>query len=85
MISSEFVGAIPMIARLFKGLGVPMDWIDSLDAETMVQTIGDKTGLVFVENAASATDMERIQKFLLPDFKRCTSRITPVTEAPIVD
>ena len=32
-----------------------------------------------------ATDMERIQKFLLPGFKRCTSRITPVTEAPIGD
>lgn len=30
-------------------------------------------------------DVEKIQKFLMPGFKRCTSRITPVSEAPIVD
>ena len=29
LISSAFVGAIPMISRLLKELGVPIDWIDS--------------------------------------------------------
>ena len=28
-------------------------------------------------------DMEAIQKFLFPGFKRCTCRITPVVEEPI--
>ena len=30
-----------------------------------------------------ADSMEAIQKFLLPGFKRCTCRITPVVEEPI--
>jgi len=68
LISSAFVGAIPMIARLFKELGVPMDWIDSHDAETMVQTIGDKAGLFFVEDAASATDQEGRKIIAAQDF-----------------
>ncbi len=29
-------------------------------------------------------DVENIQKFLFPGFKRCTARITPVAEAAIV-
>jgi len=33
LISSAFVGAIPMISRLLKELGVPLDWIDSHDSE----------------------------------------------------
>ena len=32
-----------------------------------------------------ANDIEKIQKFLMPGFKRCASRVTPVAEAPIVD
>ena len=30
-------------------------------------------------------DMDKIKKFLLPGFKRCVCRITPVAEATIVD
>jgi len=29
-------------------------------------------------------EVEKTQKFLLPGFKRCTARITPVAEAAIV-
>ena len=31
-----------------------------------------------------ADDIEKIQKFLSPGFRRCTSRVTPVAGAPIV-
>ncbi len=33
VISSASVGTIPMISRLLKELGVPLDWIDSHDSE----------------------------------------------------
>jgi hypothetical protein len=56
MISSAFVSAIPMISRLLKELGVPVDWVDSHDSEIIVNTIADTTGLFFVENAAKAKD-----------------------------
>jgi len=31
-----------------------------------------------------ADDLDAIQKFLLPGFKRCISKITPVKEEPLV-
>jgi hypothetical protein len=56
LISADFVGEIPMIARLLRELGVPLDWIDSHDAQRTVTTIGSAAGLFFVEEAAEATD-----------------------------
>jgi hypothetical protein len=56
LISSSFVDAIPMISRLLKELGVPVEWVDSHDAEIIVQTVGQSAGLFFAENAAEATD-----------------------------
>jgi len=58
LISSAFVGAIPMIARLIKELGLPLEWVDSHDTESIVQTIGTKAGLFYVKDAAEATDQE---------------------------
>ncbi len=56
LISAEFVDGIPMIARLLRELGVPLDWIDSHDARRLVSTMGSTVGLFFVEDAARAMD-----------------------------
>ena len=56
LISSSFVGEIPMISRLLKELGVPVEWVDSHDSQAIVNAIGSTVGLFFVENAAQATD-----------------------------
>ena len=56
LISAEFVDGIPMIARLLRELGVPLDWIDSHDARRLVRTIGSTTGLFYVEDAVRAMD-----------------------------
>ncbi|MHC4401268.1 MAG: hypothetical protein ACYTG0_16475 [Planctomycetota bacterium] len=56
LISAAFVGEIPMIARLLRELGVPLDWIDSHDARRIVTTIGSTVGLFFVDDASQATD-----------------------------
>ena len=69
LISSVFVDAIPMISRLLKELGVPLDWVDSHDSEIIKNTLGGPSvGLFFVENAAEATDHEGRKIIAAQDF-----------------
>ena len=68
LISAAFVDAIPMIARLLRELGVPLDWIDSHDAERLITTIGKAAGLFFVEDAAQATDQKGRKVIPAQDF-----------------
>ncbi len=56
LISLDFVDAVPMVSRLLKDLGIPLEWVDSHDAEIIIETIGQTAGLFFVQNAAEATD-----------------------------
>src|SRR5215475_11567706 len=56
LISAEFVDGVPMIARLLRELGVPLDWIDSHGARRLVTTIGSTVGLFYVEDAVRAVD-----------------------------
>lgn len=56
LLSASFVGEIPMISRLLKEMGVPLEWIDTHDSEILIETIGSAAGLFFVENAEAATD-----------------------------
>ena len=58
LISSSFVGEIPMISRLLRELGVPIEWIDSHDSEIIRKAVGDSSGLFFVDDAATAKDHE---------------------------
>lgn len=68
LISAAFVGGIPMIARLLHELGVPLDWIDSHDAQRIVTTIGGTVGLFFVDDAAQATDEQGRKIIAVQDF-----------------
>jgi hypothetical protein len=68
LISSAFVGAIPMIARLLHELGVPGDWVDSHDTNMILETIGHTAGLFFVDNAAEATDNQGRKIIAAQDF-----------------
>lgn len=68
LVSSSFLDAIPMISRLLKEFGVPVDWVDSHDSETIVNTIGSASGLFFVENAASAADSQGRNVIPAQDF-----------------
>ncbi|MBI3456046.1 MAG: hypothetical protein HY002_09710 [Candidatus Rokubacteria bacterium] len=68
LISAAFVDAIPMIARLLRELGVPLDWIDTHDAQRIVTTVGRAAGLFFVEDAASATDQQGRKIIAAQDF-----------------
>jgi len=68
LISSAFVGAIPMISRLLKELGVPLDWIDSHDSEIIKKTVGNSAGLFYVDDASTATDNEGRKIIAAQDF-----------------
>ncbi len=68
LISSAFVGAIPMISRLLKEPGVPLDWIDSHDSQIIKKAVGKSAGLSLVDNAAQATDNEGRKIIAVQDF-----------------
>jgi hypothetical protein len=68
LISSSFVDSIPMISRLLKELGVPVEWVDRHDAEIILETVGQSAGLFFVENAAEATDRQGRKIIAAQDF-----------------
>ena len=67
LISSAFVGAIPMISRLLKELGVPLTWVDTRDTD-IVEKLGTSMGLFFVANAGEATDQEGRKIIAAQDF-----------------
>ncbi len=67
LISSAFVDAIPMISRLLKELGVPLDWVDTQDAE-VIKKMDRAAGLFFVENAAEASDHQGRKIIPAQDF-----------------
>ena len=68
LISSAFVDAIPMIARLLKELGVPLNWIDTHGSEIIKETVGESAGLFYVEDAGSTTDHEGRKIIAAQDF-----------------
>lgn len=68
LISSAFVGAIPMISRLLKELGVPLDWVDSHDSEIIRNALGGDAGLFFIDDAAEAMDHEGRKIIVMQDF-----------------
>jgi hypothetical protein len=68
LISSEFVAAIPMISRLLRELGVPLDWIDSHDAAVIQKTLGESSSLFFVDDAGTATDDQGRKIIVARDF-----------------
>jgi histone H3/H4 len=56
LISASFIEAVPMISRLLKELGVPVEWVDRHDSEMVINAIGNAAGLFFVDSATDAVD-----------------------------
>ena len=68
LISSTFVDDIPMISRLLKDLGVPLDWVDSQEPEIIQKVIGQSEGLFFVADAEFAKDAQGRRIIVAQDF-----------------
>ena len=68
LISSAFLDDVPMISRLIKDLGVPLDWVDSQEPEIIQKVIGQSEGLFFVEDAEFAKDAQGRRVIVAQDF-----------------
>jgi hypothetical protein len=56
LVSSAFIDAIPMMARLLHELGLGFDWLDSGDTESVLKTLGSINGVFHVADAGTALD-----------------------------
>jgi hypothetical protein len=68
LLSSAFIGEIPMIARLLKELGVPIEWVDNRDSEIVSKALGSSAGLFYVDDAATAVDNQDRKIIAAQDF-----------------
>ncbi len=68
LISAAFVDAIPMISRLLKELGVPLDWVDTHESDLIQKSIGRSVGLFFLKDASQATDAQNRKIIAAQDF-----------------
>ena len=56
LFSADFIEAIPMISRLLKELGLPLDYTASDDTKIVAKSIGKMAGLFYVSDAGTALD-----------------------------
>jgi hypothetical protein len=66
--SADFIESIPMMSRLLKELGVPLDWIEQSDTEIVAKTIGRISGLFYVPEARSTVDNKGRNIIAAQDF-----------------
>jgi hypothetical protein len=69
LVSASFVESIPMIARLFKELGLQLDWIDKQDTAIVANVLGGNlAGLFHVPDARNALDHKGRHIIAAQDF-----------------
>ncbi|HZF48021.1 MAG TPA: hypothetical protein VE093_05195 [Polyangiaceae bacterium] len=56
LLSAAFIDEIPMVSRLLRDLGVPMDWAGIVSEGIQTDTFGRLGGFFYVEDAAAAVD-----------------------------
>jgi hypothetical protein len=56
LLSAAFIDEIPMVSRLLKDLGVPIDWAEAAASGVQTSTFGKLGGFFYVEDAAAAVD-----------------------------
>lgn len=66
--TSDFIDAIPMVARLLRDLGVGLDWIDTRDTSIVARSLGSSSGLFYVQDAGAAVDHLRRKIIAAQDF-----------------
>jgi len=66
--TSDFIDAIPMVARLLRELGVGLDWIDTGDTSIVARSLGSSSGLFYVQDAGVAVDHLRRKIIAAQDF-----------------
>ncbi len=68
LISSSFVEEIPMVSRMLKELGLPIDWITGATKAITTDMFGRLGGFFYVEDAATAVDQQARKIIPAQDF-----------------
>jgi hypothetical protein len=68
LVSSAFVGSIPMMSRLLHQLGAGIDWIDQKDTSMVARALGMMGGVFFVEDAETEVDSQGRKVIAAQDF-----------------
>jgi hypothetical protein len=68
LISADFIDQIPMMSRLLKSLGFPLDWLSGNGTGITQSTMGKMAGLFYVAEARTAVDEKKRQIIAAQDF-----------------
>lgn len=68
LVSSDFIGRIPMLSRLLKQLGAGIDWIDSNDTKLVARTVESLSGVFHVRDAKTEVDSQGRKIIAAQDF-----------------
>jgi hypothetical protein len=63
LVSVDFINLIPMMSRLMKSLGVPLDWISNTDTKIATKGIGTMSGLFYVD---AKTEVDELDRKIIP-------------------
>jgi hypothetical protein len=66
--SADFIDLIPMMSRLMRALGVPLDWITSADRSIVTKAVGKIAGVFYVPDAATSVDEQGRKIIPTQDF-----------------
>ena len=66
--SADFIDLIPMMSRLMRALGVPLDWISSTDRTIIAKAIGRIAGVFHVPDARLSVDEKGRKIISTQDF-----------------
>lgn len=68
LVSAAFVDSIPMISRLLREIGVPLEWAETYDTASIERTIGRTAEMFFVADAERAVDQKGRKIISAQDF-----------------
>jgi hypothetical protein len=68
LVSLDFIDAIPMVSRLLKELGVPLDWVTGSNTQVQTRNVGKLIGLFYVRDAATDLDQHGRKIITAQDF-----------------
>lgn len=68
LVSADFIELIPMISRLMKAMGIPLDWISSTDTTIVGKAVGKAAGIFYVPDAKTGVDEKNRKIIAAQDF-----------------
>ncbi|MBI5207568.1 MAG: hypothetical protein HY934_07225 [Candidatus Firestonebacteria bacterium] len=68
LVSDNFIESVPMLSRLFKDLGLNLNWLKDLGGGMEIKTDTDISGIFFVSDAKESIDSKNRKIIPMQDF-----------------